>query len=118
MQLELQWTLLPHRKHMSAGLGIRRPIVKKNTVWHKTRNETTIRTDLIIDIYRSKTNVFCQCSASRDVLLSRLLIFIVACKCAVAICINNYMLRSHPKENSIFRVWLNLTTFVEDSANA
>ena len=28
--------------------------------------------DLIIYIYRCKTNGFCQCSASRDVLLSRL----------------------------------------------
>ena len=57
--------------------------------------------DSIIYIYKCKTNVFCQCSASRDVLLSRLLIFIVSCKCAVAICINDYMLRSHPNENSI-----------------
>ena len=87
---------------MSVGLGIRRPIKEKQfKVERNKKRKLQFIIDLIIYIYKCKTNVFCQCSASRDVLLSRLLIFIVSCKCAVAICINDYMLRSHPKKNSI-----------------
>ena len=88
---------------MSVGLGIRRPIKEKQfKVERNKKRKLQFIMDLIIYIYKCKTNVFCQCSASRDGLLSRLLIFIVSCKCAVAICINDCnMLRSHLKENSI-----------------
>jgi hypothetical protein len=104
--VQLQWPLFPHRKHMSVGLGIRRPIKEKQS-GTKQETKTTIYNRLDnIYIYRYKTNVFCQCSASRDVLLSRLPIFIVSYKCAVAICINDYTLRSHPKENSNILTWI------------
>jgi hypothetical protein len=66
------------RKHMSVGLGIRRPIKEKQfKVERNKKRKLQFIIDLIIYIYKCKTNVFCRCSASRDVLLSRLLTFIV-----------------------------------------
>jgi hypothetical protein len=100
VQLELQCPLLLHRKHMSAGLGIRRPIKAKQS---GTKQETKLQ---FITYFASVVLHVMS-------VLSRLLIFIVSCK--FAICINDYMLRSHPKENSISII---TNSKKEDSENA